>query len=83
MTKAYGTLTLTLYRAWYSYFSKLLPYTRVTGDVTLLEVNTVGPSLIFGEDNAVDFKQNTTVSHIYETWRSTDKLLTKIVSKKQ
>ena len=76
MTKAYGTLTLTLYRAWYSYFSKLLPYTRVTGDVTLLEV-------IFGEDNAVDFKQNTTVSHIYETWRSTDKLLTKIVSKKQ
>lgn len=49
----------------------------------MLEVNTVGPSLIFGEDSAVDIKQNTTVSHIYETWGSADKLRTKVVSKKQ
>ena len=49
----------------------------------LLEVHTVGPNLIFGEDSAIGIKRNTTVSYIYETWRSTDKLLIKIVSKQQ
>ena len=56
MTKVHGTSTLILSRAWYSYFSKLLPYSRVTGGVTLLEVNTVGPSVIFGEDSTVHIK---------------------------
>lgn len=79
----HGTLTLILYRAQCSYFSTLLPNTKIVKDAILLEVNTEGPCFIFLVKTTIDTKQNTTVSSICESWRSTWKLMTKIVNKQQ